>query len=88
MKISFDPAKRDRTLAERGLDFADAPKVFSGRSITSLDDRHDYGELRWLTYGWLDAVAVAVVWSGDDRARRITSMRRMHRKESDYVGLD
>ena len=30
MAISFDPAKRDMTLAERGLDFADAEKVFAG----------------------------------------------------------
>lgn len=39
MKISFDPAKRDRTLAERGLDFADAAKIFAGRTLTALDDR-------------------------------------------------
>jgi uncharacterized protein (DUF4415 family) len=31
VKIEFDAAKRDKTLAERGLDFADAPKVFRGR---------------------------------------------------------
>jgi uncharacterized protein len=30
MAITFDPAKRDRTLAERGLDFADAEQVFAG----------------------------------------------------------
>jgi uncharacterized protein len=32
MDISFDPAKRDKTLAERGLDFADAGLVFAGRN--------------------------------------------------------
>jgi uncharacterized DUF497 family protein len=30
MAISYDPAKRDETLAERGLDFADAEEVFAG----------------------------------------------------------
>lgn len=28
MKIAYDPAKREKTLAERGLDFADAIHVF------------------------------------------------------------
>lgn len=88
MKIRFDSAKRDRTLAERRLDFADAPTVFASRSITVVDDRFDYGEVRWVTYGWLGEVAVAVVWTGDDDNRRIISMRRMHRKETEYVGLD
>ena len=27
MQISYDPAKRERTLRERGLDFEDAPFV-------------------------------------------------------------
>ena len=30
MKITFDPAKRRQTLAERGLDFEDADEVFQG----------------------------------------------------------
>ena len=29
MEITFDPAKRDLTLKNRGLDFADAAKVFA-----------------------------------------------------------
>ena len=54
MEISFDPVKRDETLSERGLDFADAGKVFGGRSKTAVDDRFDYGEVRYVTYGWMD----------------------------------
>ena len=30
MRITYDPAKREKTLAERGLDFADAKIVFAG----------------------------------------------------------
>jgi uncharacterized DUF497 family protein len=33
MQIEFDPAKREATLMERGLDFADAPSVFSQTTI-------------------------------------------------------
>lgn len=53
MKITFDPAKRDWTLRERGLDFAEAGQVFAGVKLESPDERRDYGELRMVTVGYL-----------------------------------
>ena len=47
MQIEFDPGKRDKTLAERGLDFARAGEVFSGHHFTDEDAREDYNELRY-----------------------------------------
>ena len=44
--IEFDPDKRDRTLAERGLDFACAREVFAGPHLDWPDTRIDYGEDR------------------------------------------
>jgi uncharacterized DUF497 family protein len=35
---TWDETKRRTTLAERGLDFADAEAVFSGRVMTIPDD--------------------------------------------------
>lgn len=86
-------AKRALTLAERGLDFADALRVFEDRSLTAVDDtavddRIAYGEVRYLTYGWLDERAVAVVWTEREGRRRVISMRHMHRWEIEHVGLD
>jgi len=46
MRLSFDSAKRDRTRAERGLDFADATIVFAGVTLETEDKRKDYGETR------------------------------------------
>ena len=54
MQIEFDTNKRDRTLAERGLDFARVAEVFAGCNLTRRDDRVDYGEERFVTAGWLD----------------------------------
>jgi uncharacterized DUF497 family protein len=42
MKITFDPAKWEWTVRERGLDFRDAPKVFAGLRFTFEDTRFDY----------------------------------------------
>ena len=81
LRITFDAAKRKRTLAERGLDFADARKVFEGREITFEDDRQDYGETRNVTVGHLDGVFVVIVWTLRKSARRVISMRRGNAKE-------
>lgn len=81
MTITFDPAKRDRTLKERGLDFADADKVFAGDRATWIDDRFDYDEVRWITAGWLGGRMVVIVWTQRGTARHIISMRYCHAKE-------
>ena len=39
MKVTFDPIKRDKTLADRGLDFADAEIVFEGITVEIEDLR-------------------------------------------------
>jgi hypothetical protein len=46
MDIEYPPAKRDATLAERGLDMARAAEIFDGATLTIEDDREDYGETR------------------------------------------
>jgi uncharacterized DUF497 family protein len=82
MKTTFNAAKRDWTLAHRGLDFAvDADKVFSGETTTVLDDRFDYGEIRRISAGFLDGRMVVIVWTQRGTSRHIISMRYCHGKE-------
>ncbi|MEK7343022.1 MAG: BrnT family toxin [Pseudomonadota bacterium] len=84
MELSFDPAKRRKTLEERDLDFADAAKIFAGRTLTALDDRDDYGEDRYITYGYLEDRAVILVWTPRDETRRIISMRYANDRERHF----
>jgi uncharacterized DUF497 family protein len=81
---AWDEAKRQATLRERGLDFADAELVFEGRALTLDDDRRDYGEVRKITAGWLRGRFVLVVWTPRDDGRRIISMRHGHADEEEY----
>jgi uncharacterized DUF497 family protein len=81
VKISYDPDKRAKTLAERGLDFDDAVRVFAGRTLTLPDERQDYGEIRYLTYGLLDDRMVAIVWTPRGETRHIISMRKCNARE-------
>ena len=82
MEISYDPDKRAKTLAERGLDFEDAVHVFAGPTIDVVDDRRDYGEVRRATFGRLDRRLVVVVWTQRGETRHIISMRKCNEREA------
>jgi uncharacterized DUF497 family protein len=84
MTVIRDEAKRQTTLEERGVDFADAELVFAGRSMTLPDERRDYAEPRFITAGWLHERFVVIVWTPRDGSRRIISMRYGHADEEAY----
>ena len=81
MKIEFDPAKRDVTMEERGLDFADVARVIVGVTVTNEDRRYDYGEQRFQTYGLLNDRVVMFAWTPIDGGLRVMSMRKCNDKE-------
>lgn len=81
MEIAFDPEKRAKTIAVRGLDFARAGEVFAGRHFTAEDTREDYSEPRYITVGKLDGRMVVIVWTPRGESRRIISMRKANDRE-------
>jgi uncharacterized protein len=81
MDIEFDQTKRDKTLQERGLDFARADEVFDGHHFTGLDPRPGYSELRFITTGLLDGRMVVMVWTLRGASRRIISLRKANERE-------
>ena len=86
MKIEFDPDKRVMTLAERGLDMARAAEIFERSTLTFIDDREDYGELRHITVGFLDERMVVVVWTQRLNTRPIISLRKANDREQQAYG--
>lgn len=81
MEITFDPDKREATLAERGLDFLDALAVFEWPSFTMEDTRFDYAETRWLTFGMLRDRLAVVAWTPSEIGIRVISMRKCNERE-------
>jgi hypothetical protein len=84
MQYEFDGLKRDRTLLERGLDFAHAEQLFAGVHFTSQDLRVDYAEDRFITVGFLQAKLVVLVWTPRGELRRIISMRKANEREKAF----
>ena len=81
MRTSFDPAKRARTLAERGLDFEDAALVFRGTTIEIEDTRKNCGEPRIICYGGLSGRLVVIGYTPRGATRHVFSMRKANDRE-------
>ena len=86
MRITYDPAKRQRTLNERGLDFEDALTVFSGVTFEVEDTRRDYGETRIICFGYLARRLVVVGYTPRGGERHIFSMRKANEREQARIG--
>ena len=65
------------TLEERGLDFAEAAKVFAGPTFTFVDLRFGLSGERFVTIGLLDAVN-RQSQDGAFRCRRLSGRRTAH----------
>lgn len=85
MRLTFDPSKRAKTLAERGLDFADVKIVFAGVTVEVEDTRKDYGETRIICYGHLQGRLVVVGYVPRGASRHIFSMRKANAREQERL---
>jgi uncharacterized protein len=81
VRIAYDPAKREKTLRERGLDFEDALAVFDGLTVEVDDLRRDYGERRVLCFGLLAGRLVVVGYTPRGAVRHVFSMRKASDRE-------
>ena len=81
MRITFDPVKRAKTLAERGLDFQDAALIFAGVTVEIEDTRRSYGEKRIICYGCLAGRVVVVGYTPRGAERHVFSMRKANERE-------
>jgi uncharacterized protein len=85
MRITYDLAKRQKTLTERGLDFADAELVFAGITLEIEDIRKDYGETRVICYGLLLGRLVVVGYTPRGTDRHVFSMRKANEREQNRI---
>jgi uncharacterized DUF497 family protein len=85
VRITFDPAKRAKTLTERGLDFADAALIFAGVTVEIEDTRKNYGEKRIICYGLLAGRVVVVGYTPRGADRHVFSMRKANEREKTHI---
>jgi uncharacterized DUF497 family protein len=81
MRFAWDEAKQRANLRKHGLDFADAENVFAGVTCTIEDQRFEYGEQRFITFGVLRDTVVVMAHTESSSEIRMISMRKATRHE-------
>lgn len=81
MEFDWDESKRKANLRDHGIDFVGIEEVFECETVTILDDRFDYGEQRFVTFGILEGRVVAIAHTESDKRIRIISVRKATRNE-------
>ena len=61
MNIEYSESKRREVFAQRRIDLLRAARIFEGDVVTSVDDRHDYGEIRQVSIGMVSDDCYVVV---------------------------
>ena len=85
MNISFDPAKNERNVADRGLPFTLVEQLDWSSAIVEEDVRKNYGERRYLALGLIDDRLHAVVFTPRADKVHVISLRKANPREvKDY----
>lgn len=81
MKLEWDDTKRNETLKERGLDFANVASVDWSTAFTAEDTRADYAEVRFVTMAPIANRLCVFAWCWRGEALRVISLRKANDRE-------
>ena len=81
MRFEWDEQKRIENLKKHGFDFDDAHLIFENETVTERDDRFDYSEERFYTFGILRGLVVVLSHTETDEVVRVISLRRAEKYE-------
>ena len=81
MEFEWDKNKRLANIRKHGFDFTDVATVFDSDTVTVEDDRYNYGEQRFITFGLFQGRVIAVVHTENDDLVRIISARKATKYE-------
>ena len=81
MRFEWDEKKRLINIKKHGIDFIDVPVMFKFDTITVIDDRFVYEEVRYQTLGLLKSRVILVVHTESETVIRIISARRATKYE-------
>ena len=79
-KFEWDESKRQSNIEKHGIDFKDALQLFEDKMrVEALSLQKD--EERYITFGVVNEVILAVVYTNRNNVKRIISARVAHENE-------
>ncbi|MGE0283069.1 MAG: BrnT family toxin [Rhizobiaceae bacterium] len=85
--FEWDGEKAETNLAKHGVSFLTASEIFANEIVNEIDDREDYGEMRFMALGrvGLDIYRVAYTWRDENLIRIISAWKAAkHEREIYY----
>jgi uncharacterized protein len=82
--FEWDKKKNTANVRDHGIDFLDATLIFENPTIEAVDDREDYGEVRYAALGLSGEMVLHVVYSRrGENVLRIISARKANRDDAE-----
>jgi uncharacterized DUF497 family protein len=77
LEFEWDEAKARINLKKHRVSFLTAAAIFLNGRLERIDDRKEYGELRWIALGRVDGEVYRVVftWRGENLIRLISAQK-------------
>jgi uncharacterized protein len=88
LQFEWDEDKRREVRAKHGVDLLRAALIFEGVTLTKIDNRADYGEVRMISLGMVDGEACVVHTDRPGVTRLITAWKGgRHDREQYEAGV-
>ena len=86
MRVEFDPAKDEINRAKHGISLQAASEFDWDTALEREDARFDYGEVRFVAIGLIDArlYVTAFTQGSDDDSIRVISLRPAEKHEARF----
>jgi len=77
LEFEWDEEKARTNLAKHGVSFLTAAEIFANEILERIDDREDYGEVRFIALGTVDTEVYRVVftWRSENLIRIISAQK-------------
>jgi uncharacterized DUF497 family protein len=84
--FEWDEEKAALNLAKHGVSFLRAAEIFVNEMLEKIDDREDYGELRFIALGRVETEVYRVVytWRGEGVVRLISAQKANKNERETY----
>ena len=81
MRITYDPAKNERNIRNRGFSFDSAAQFDFEGALYAVDERHDYDEMRYIAMGMLGVRLHVLCFAETADGIRVISFRKANARE-------
>jgi uncharacterized DUF497 family protein len=86
LEFEWNESKASSNLEKHGVSFFTAAATFRNERIERIDDRADFGEVRWIALGrvWLEVYRVVFTWRGENLIRIISAQKASKDEQEIY----